>query len=198
MGKKLLAIIVILLLISGLDFYYVYQQSKKMAEIGKFDEALCRSLLSKYEPSIVDLEYEEVYANRYLNFSKGDAIARWKINNSGSILDQRDFLPNISYYQFRTFFVWIGDEFEGCGIRYTFFNETKRNFKNYYKCNGSGIEGAPKEIYMEYNDKRYYSIAFELIRTFDSSIQSTYHITFSNDSYNLHNVLNLLKMYGCE
>jgi hypothetical protein len=197
--KRIILLIVLLALVLLFVFasgrFYLKQQEK----VGKLDEKLCASLLSKYEPKIMELKYEEVYSNRYLNFSTGDSTAKWKINYSGDVLIKRDFLPNIPIYQFRVFFVWTGNEFEGCGIHYTFFNQTKRIFKNHLKCSGGGIEGAPQEVYLEYdNTKDYYLIAYELIHKFDSSIKSTYHITFSNNPSDLNNGLNLINMYRCK
>jgi hypothetical protein len=164
----------------------------------KLDESLCKSILSNYNPSILNLQYDEVDANRYLNFSKGNTATKWKINNRGNILVKSEFLPNIQFYQFRTFFVWVGGEFEGCGLHYIFFNETKRDFKNHLICS-RGEEGFPPEAYIEYNtDKGYYMTAYEIIDIFDNSTKSTYHITVSNDPSDLRNILNLLGMYGCE
>ena len=196
--KQFLIIIAVLIVGALVAYYYFYGFGDRTGVV--IDESSCKALLSNYESEVVNLEYQEVYAKRYLNFSKGDADSKWKINNNGLVLvDFIDFLPNMPFYQFRTFFVWIADEFEGCGIHYTFYNETKRLFKNHYMCSGGGIEGAPEEVYIEYDDsKGYYFIAYELIHMYDDSIKSTYHITFSKNPSDLQNGLNLLNMYGCE
>jgi hypothetical protein len=188
-----------ILLIAAISVVLVYFQPS-YNKATKLDEASCKSLLSSYDSTIGGLKYDEVQANRYLNFSTGSVASTWKINNTGNVIAEWEFLPNIPTYQFRVFFVWIGDEFEGCGLHYTFYNQTNRKFtfKNHYTCTGGGIEGGYREIYMEKDEgKAYYMIAYELISEFEASTKTTYHITFSNNPSDLQNGLNLLQMYGC-
>ena len=169
------------------------------SNITNFDEDLCNALLSAYEPEVADLEYEEIYADRRLDFSKGRPLSKWKINNRGPVLSASEFLPDMPFYQSKTFFVWDKEEFEGCGIHHVLYNETKGTFKEHYLCSAGEIEGMPTEVYMEYGDEGdYYLIAYEIIHKTDSSIKSIYHVTFSSNPSDFENGLNMLDMYGCE
>jgi len=123
MGKIILTIIITLLLLSGLGFYYVHQQSKKMAEF----EAL-RLNAEEQVQYVEDCEKVLLDTGRDYVICSLDSDGRLYLTN-----DKRVFKPG---------------EYFGLQVNLQKLNEY---FDSYYVCTNSNFPNYPAELPERYN-----------------------------------------------